>query len=304
MNYFDFEEKINQETEFVIFGIPWDYLTSIDAPNSAIAPKRIREVSDNLALTSEMGFQIPKIKAVDIGDVHIEPKNVEKNLKEIEKFVNGIYDKKKNIVLVMIGGDHFCTYPVVKVIGSYLQESHNFGVLVFDSHLDLYEEWDKGVYSHATVSHRIYDMEFINNKNLLIVGTRDIDVPELEIAIKEKITYLNAYKLSEIGLSDYIKNIIDFFNNSDIKDLYVSIDIDALDPSIAPGTGFAIPGGFSYRELWNILRELSKNFNIRAFDLVEVAPNLDSANNITCNLAAKLIIEFISFIAENKGTIT
>ena len=303
MNYFDFGEKINKDTEFVIFGIPWDYLTSIDAPNSAIAPLKIREVSDNLALTSEMGFKIPKITIVDFGDVHIEPKNVKKNLSEIKNYVKSIYDEKKDIVLVMIGGDHFCTYPVVKVIGNNLKKKNNFGVLIFDSHLDLYEEWDKGVYSHATVSHRIYDIDFINNRNLLIVGTRDIDISELEIANKEKISYLDAYKLAEIGLSEYIKQIIDFFNDSDIKNLYVSIDIDALDPSIAPGTGFAIPGGFSYREIWIILRELTKNFNIRAFDLVEVAPNLDYANNMTCNLAAKLIIEFISFIAEKNGKI-
>lgn len=301
MKFFDFGEKINKDTEFVIFGIPWDYLTSIEAPNSAIAPQKIREVSDNLALTSEMGFKIPKIKVVDIGDVYIEPKNVEKNLKEIENYVKSIYDEKKDIVSVMIGGDHFCTYPVVKVIGNNLKKKNNFGVLIFDSHLDLYKEWDKGVYSHATVSHRIYDIDFINNRNLLIVGTRDIDIPELDIANKEKITYLNAYKLTEIGLSEYIKIIIKFFKDSDINNLYVSIDIDALDPSIAPGTGFAIPGGFSYREIWIILRELTKNFNIRAFDVVEVAPNLDNANNMTCNLAAKLIIEFISFIAEKKG---
>ena len=301
MNFFDFGELIDKDTEFVIFGIPWDYLTSIKGPNSAIAPQKIREVSDNLALTSEMGFKIPKIKVVDIGDVYVEPKNVEKNLKEIENYVKSIYDEKKDIVSVMIGGDHFCTYPVVKVIGNNLKKKNNFGVLIFDSHLDLYEEWDKGVYSHATVSHRIYDIDFINNRNLLIVGTRDIDIPELDIANKEKITYLNAYKLTEIGLSEYIKIIIRFFKDSDINNLYVSIDIDALDPSIAPGTGFAIPGGFSYRELWNILRELTKNFNIRAFDVVEVAPNLDNANNMTCNLAAKLIIEFISFIAEKKG---
>lgn len=301
MNFFDFGEKINKDTEFVIFGIPWDYLTSIKGPNSAIAPQKIREVSDNLALTSEMGFKIPKIKVVDIGDVNIEPKNVERNLKEIENYVKSIYDEKEDIVSVMIGGDHFCTYPVVKVIGNNLKKKNNFGVLIFDSHLDLYEEWDKGVYSHATVSHRIYDIDFINNRNLLIVGTRDIDIPELDIANKEKITYLNAYKLTEIGLSEYIKIIIKFFKDSDINNLYVSIDIDALDPSIAPGTGFAIPGGFSYRELWIILRELTKNFNIRAFDVVEVAPNLDNANNMTCNLAAKLIIEFISFIAEKKG---
>jgi len=136
-----------------------------------------------------------------------------------------------------------------------------------------------------------------------LVNHEDIQKLEKLNIIKHKDKSARKYKLTEIGLSEYVKKIIDFFNNSAIKNLYVSIDIDALDPSIAPGTGFAIPGGFSYREMWNILRELTKNFNIRAFDLVEVAPNLDNANNMTCNLAAKLIIEFISFIAESKGDI-
>ena len=69
MAYFDFGELIEKETKFIIFGIPWDYLTSIEAPNSAIAPQKIREFSSNLALTTEMGDQIPKLKVVDVGDV-------------------------------------------------------------------------------------------------------------------------------------------------------------------------------------------------------------------------------------------
>ncbi|MFX1601380.1 MAG: arginase family protein, partial [Promethearchaeota archaeon] len=146
---------------------------------------------------------------------------------------------------------------------------------------------------------RIYDLDYINNKNLMIVGTRDIDIPELEIAESEDIKYLSAYKLNQ-GLDIYIEEIVRFFKKSGIKFLYVSIDIDVLNPSIAPGTGFAIPGGFSYRELWSILKEISKNFDIIGFDLVEVAPNLDLKNKMTCNLAAKLIIELISFIANKK----
>jgi agmatinase len=299
MKFFDFGEEIDNNIEFVIFGIPWDYLTSIKGPNSAIAPQKIREVTQDLALTTESGYEIPKLKVVDIGDVYIESENIEKNLLEIEKFVFEIFNQKKDAISVMIGGDHFCSYPVIKALSKNIQNKNRFGVLIFDSHLDLYEEWDKGIYSHATVSHRIFDIELIDNNKILIVGTRDIDIPELEIAKKEKIQYLNAYKLIELGLNTYIRNIIDFFSKSKIKDLYVSIDVDALDPSIAPATGFAIPGGFTYREMWIILRELSKNFNIIGFDLVEVAPNLD-VNNITSNLAAKIIIEFISFIAEKR----
>jgi arginase family enzyme len=117
MKFFDFGETIDSDTEFVIFGIPWDYLTSIEAPNSSIAPQKIRNVTENLALTTELGFEIPEMKAVDIGDVYIEPENVEGNLKTIKNQINTIYKEKKDVVLVMIGGDHFCSYPVVKAIG-------------------------------------------------------------------------------------------------------------------------------------------------------------------------------------------
>jgi agmatinase len=299
MKFFDFGEEIKEDTKFVIFGIPWDYLTSIKAPNSAIAPQKIRDVTQDLALTSEMGYEIPKIKAVDIGDVTIERENIEKNIREIENFTNTIIGKKKNAILVMIGGDHFCSYPVIKALSKNVERYNGFGVLIFDSHLDLYEKWDKGIYSHATVSHRIFDLDLIDNKKILIVGTRDIDIPELKIAKKEKIQYLNAYELVELGLDTYIKKILDFYSESEVKNLYVSIDIDALDPSIAPATGFPIPGGFTYREMWRILREIAKKFKIIGFDLVEVAPNLDN-NNITSNLAAKLIIEFMAFIILNR----
>jgi len=299
MTFFDFGETINTETKFIIFGIPWDYLTSIKAPNSAIAPQKIRDVSTNLALTTEMGFEIPKLKVVDVGDIKIESTNVDKNLKEIEKFLRDLYTQKKEIIPVMMGGDHFCTYPVIKAIGDMFEKKEEFGVLTFDAHLDFYQEWDKGVYSHATISHRIFDLEYINNYNQLIVGTRDIDIPEMKIATEEDIVHFDAYLLSEFGLSKFTENIIDFYKNSNVKYLYVSIDVDVLDPSIAPGTGFAIPGGFSYREMWKILKDIAKYFKVVGFDLVEVAPNLDLPSNVTANLAAKLIIEFISFISNN-----
>ncbi|MHA1491812.1 MAG: arginase family protein [Promethearchaeota archaeon] len=300
MNFFDFGEIIGNDTEFVIFGIPWDYLTSIEAPNSAIAPKKIRKASNDLALTTEKGFYIPKLKAVDIGDIKVEPSNVDKNLKEIKTFMDSIYQQKMDVIPVMIGGDHFCSLNTIKAVGDHFGKKVEFGVLIFDAHLDFYDKWDKEAFSHATITHRVYDLQYMNNKNLLIVGTRDIDIPELEIVKKEKVKYLEAYKLIDLGIKRYTEKIIEFFTNSSITSLYISIDIDALDPSIAPGTGFAIPGGFSYRQIWRILNEIADNFNIIGFDLVEVAPNLDLSNKITCNVAAKLIVELISFITEKK----
>jgi len=299
LTFFDFGETIDINTKFVFFGIPWDHLSSLKTVNSSMAPQKIREVSENLALTTEMGIEIPKLDVVDVGNVSIEPANTESSIKEIINFINFIYGQKEVVIPVMVGGDHFCTYPVIRAVGDSLSNKNEFGVLIFDAHLDLYEKYSKRIYSHATVSHRILDLDYISKNNILIVGTRDIDVPELEIANNEEITRLNAYELHDIGVDLYVDKIINFFEKSSSKNLYISIDIDVLDPSIAPGTGYAIPGGFSYRELWKIFRKLTKNINIIGFDLVEMSPNLDLPNNMTSNLAAKLIIELISFIYNN-----
>ncbi|MFX0081662.1 MAG: arginase family protein [Candidatus Hodarchaeota archaeon] len=295
MNFFNFGNQIKKDTKYVVFGIPWDYLTSTVLPNSSIAPKHIRNITEDIGYTTEMGFHIPDFKAVDVGDVTIEPRDVEKNLISIESFLKNLYEKNEKIIPIMIGGDHFCTYPIVKVVGDHTKKREDFGVLIFDSHLDFYQEWDKGVYSHATISHRIYDLDYVNNNNLLIVGTRDIDIEEYNLANSENIKYLNAYHIID-GLDYYINGIKDFFKKSNVNSLYVSIDIDVLDPSIAPGTGYAIPGGFSYRDMWKILKEITEDFDVIGFDLVEVAPNLDLENKMTCILAAKLIVEFMYFI--------
>ncbi len=300
MNFFDSGEIIENDTNFVIFGIPWDNLTSIENTNSSKSPQKIRIISEHLALTTEMGFEIPKLKFIDAGNVVIDPNNIKKNIREIGDFVKSLYEKKKDIIPVMVGGDHFCTYPVIKAIGDSIRNPKKLGVLILDAHLDLYEKYQENVYSHATVSHLIHSLDFISNKNLLIIGTRDVDIPELKIARTNNIIYFNSYLLHDIGVNSFTEKIIEFFEKSDIEDIYISIDIDVLDPSIAPGTGYAIPGGFTYREVWKILREVSKNVNIIGFDIVEVSPSLDLPNNITLNVAAKIMVELMYFILSSK----
>jgi len=300
VNFFDSGEVIENDTNFVFFGIPWDDLTSVENTQSSKSPQKIRKISENLALTTEMGFEIPKLKFVDVGNVLIDPNNTEENILEIDNFVKSLFDKKKEIIPVMIGGDHFCTYPVIRAIGDSFKNPEKLGVLILDAHLDLYDKYQESAYSHATVSHLIHNLDFISSKNLLIIGTRDIDIPELNIAKTNDITYFNSYILNDIGVNSFSEKIIEFFEKSDIEDLYISIDIDVLDPSIAPGTGYAIPGGFTYREIWKIFREVTKKVNIIGFDVVEISPSLDLPNNITLNVAAKIIIELMYFILSSK----
>ena len=83
MTFYDFGETIDNNTKFVFFGIPWDYLSSLKTANSSMAPQKIREISENLSLTTELGIGIPKLRIVDVGDVPIEPSNTENNIMEI-----------------------------------------------------------------------------------------------------------------------------------------------------------------------------------------------------------------------------
>ena len=300
-SFFDFKKQCDKNTEFVIFGIPWDSLSSLENADSSLTPKKLREISYELARTTEIGLDITLINACDLGDIEIDPSDTGKNIKKIEEFLKKIDYFNKKAVLVMIGGDHFCTFPIVKFIGDMIEKKEDFGVLIFDAHVDFYNTWEGSKFSHTTVSHRLYDLEYINNENLIIVGTRDIDNIELENVKNENLRYLNAYKMDEIGIQQTTTEIMQFFKKYSKKPkLYVSIDIDVLDPSIAPGTGYAIAGGISYRNLWKILRNLAKEFEIIGFDLVEVSPRLDLPNRMTQICAAKLIVEFMSFIRNKK----
>lgn len=297
--FFEFKDTFDDDTEFLLFGIPWDSLSSLKNVDSANAPSKIREITYDLARTTEQGFDISSFNASDVGDIEIDPSNSERNLIKIEEFVKKLYNPNKSPKLVMIGGDHFCTYPIVKALGDLVTEREKFGVLIFDAHIDFYDNWEGAKYSHATLSRRIFDLDYINEKNFYIVGTRDIDNIELDNAKKSQLRYLDAFRIDKDGIDYSIEQIVNLLHYpGEVSKLYVSIDIDVLDPSVAPGTGYAIPGGLSYRDLWKILKELAKHFEIIGFDLVEVSPGLDTPNNVTQVCAAKLIVEFMSFIKQ------
>ena len=103
MHFFDSGEIIENDTNFVFFGIPWDDLSSIKCTKSSNTPKKIRKITEDLALTTEMGFEIPKLKIIDAGNVKIDSNNIKRNILEIEDFVKSLFDNKKDIIPVMVG---------------------------------------------------------------------------------------------------------------------------------------------------------------------------------------------------------
>ncbi|MHA1888602.1 MAG: arginase family protein [Promethearchaeota archaeon] len=293
-------------TTFAIFGIPWDANSTHNHGCSRGAPYKLRELTSFLGCATEMGDDISQFPMHDYGDVKILSSKPEQTRSNIREFIKEMLPWNKcQPIPVMIGGDHYCTYPVVQALHDRWKESQNnlnnsFGVIVFDAHLDYYDKWlDEESDFHCTVTKRIADLPKISSKNVAVIGVRDMDIPELEQAKQDNLTYIPAYKLQSYEqILEEITFLCKKFHSQGITEIYVSIDIDVLDGGIVPGTGYSIPGGMTYRQLWNALKFLTSQFHIIGFDIVEVAPDLDLPTNLTQITAVKLITEFMSFILQ------
>ncbi len=205
---------------------------------------------------------------------------------DIQKTNENIFFKVQNLneKCIFIGGDHSVSYAII----SGLAEKHkNLGVIVFDAHPDCYELFE--FVTHEDWLRKLIEAGIIKKENVIIVGIRNPDKKEIDYLNENKIKYFTVKKIfnNVEEIADIITELCREFNS-----LYVSIDIDVLDPSCAPGTGYLEPGGLSVRELLYLLQRLKVLKNIGGVDIVEVNPNFD-INGVTSKVAAKLIGEFL-----------
>lgn len=258
----------------VLFGAPMDYTVSY-RPGSRMAPQVIRQVSRALEEFSMfLENDLRDLKFFDGGDIFLPPGNVKKSLHVIEKVWDGILSDGK--FPIMIGGDHLVTFPAVKAAVSHYSD---LVLLQLDAHADLRKDYQGEGRSHASVIYRIYQETGV--KDIYQLGIRSATREELSFARKH--THFYPFEV----LSPLKKIMGDISG----RPLYVTLDIDVVDPAFAPGTGTPEPGGCSSKELLEAVY-LLKDLQVVGFDLVEVTPAYDQAK-ITSLLAAKIIREVI-----------
>ncbi|MHC1591912.1 MAG: arginase family protein [Candidatus Helarchaeales archaeon] len=296
MKLFSFSDvELNNNTRFVMIGIPL-CATSTIPTEANLGPKAIREASLRFGDQTELGFDLNGSNLLDLGDIQDlkDSKDaIEYNLHEIESYLQeNFLDSSRT--LITLGGDHFVTYPVIKFLSS---KHESFGIISFDAHLDFYDIWAQNEsFSHCTVMRRISDFFNVDEHHpILFVGIRDHDAEEYIGLMARQIPFIRAREFYQGDPISRIKEITSKWKEIDISNVYLSIDIDVLDPGIAPGTGYKIPGGISFWDLWHCLKEISETFNIIGFDVVEVDPSSD-VSGLTSSHAAKIIMELISFI--------
>jgi len=265
----------DSEPVATLFGIPFDSTHSYK-PGCRFGPDVIRDAFNNIEIfMPEFSVDLEEVNIQDLGN--LEHTVVAQNMIDmVRKTTSELKDSSNQ--LIILGGEHSLTY------GSYMSYPKDTGYVVFDAHYDLRDEYAGTKLSHAAYLRRI--IEERGSENIIHVGARAYVKEELEFLTEHNVKTISD---SEIRLGDgpkLLQNLTEKFEN-----LYVSIDLDVLDPAFAPGVGNPEAIGITSRELYDMIVSL-KNSHIKAADIVELNPTFD--NGSTASLAARLMSIIIS----------
>jgi len=256
-----------------LLGVPYDSNSSF-LRGPSYAPPRIRLMDKDGSANryAELGTLISEEKAYqDLGDIEFE---TTEGAKAFDKIAQRVQLEVKKMKLLSLGGDHSITYPIVKAHSTKYQD---LNILHIDAHPDLYNNFDNNPFSHASPFARI--MENNLAKSLTQVGIRTLNAHQREQAKRFNVRQIEMHN----------------FNTNFLKDLrgplYLSLDLDSLDPAFAPGVSHHEPGGLSVRDVLGIIQSIP--VEIVGADIVEYNPSRDH-QNMTAMVAYKFMKEIIA----------
>ena len=253
-----------------LFGVPFDSTHSYK-PGCRFGPDAIRDAFNNIEIfMPEFGVDLEQSNVKDLGN--LQHTVVAQNMIDMVRKTTTELKESSN-QLIILGGEHSLTY------GSYMSYPKDTGYVVFDAHYDLRDEFADTKLSHAAYLRRI--VEERGSENIIHIGARAFVKEELEFLTENNIKTISDSDIRNGNGPKLLEQMTDKFEN-----LYVSIDLDVLDPAFAPGVGNPEAIGITSRELYDMVVAL-KNKKIKAADIVELNPMFD--NGATASLAARMI---------------
>ena len=283
--------------DVAIFGIPWDEGVGY-RPGARFAPRSLREYSTRFSFhergVKKRGYwdienrkrYLEKIRLVDCGDQDILYLNVEKTFSAVTDSVGKILSAKA--FPVILGGDHSITIPVVQAFRDY-KPLH---IVHLDAHLDYNDSIEGVLLANGSPIRRVSEFDFVGQ--ITQIGMRGIrareDAYDDSMSRKNRIITMSDFR------RDGVKRVLRQIPRGS---LYVTIDVDVLDPSIAPGTSSPEFDGMTYKEMKNLLKGIVSRGKVVGFDLVEVNPFLDQVG-LTQSAAVMIILEFLGGIFDKK----
>lgn len=279
-----------EDAKVCIMGVPFDNAVSLNK-GAAKAPERLRSLSVDLSDTTEEFQVIQEGILYDAGDLHPEL--------DWEAYFEDVKNKALELMKcggfpLFLGGDHSVTIPLHQAFAEYYA-GKKIGVIHLDAHYDLCPEYDGHKWSHACTEARALE-SVCGGEDLSFIGIRVAEAQELKLMKQYPgITTVRALDVYEQGPKAIAARMAEKYRDYDA--VYLTLDIDVLDPAFAPGTGTPVAGGLSSRELIEIFKRLIREVPVKAMDLVEVAPPLD-VNDITAWAALRLIHEVLFRFSE------
>ena len=284
MKLFHSNAKSIFQADIVIIGVPDESRSHAKRKGASKGPDSLRIASNTYEFFEREGKIIPicpmkgtleNKKILDFGNITRE---------DLYRLVFDIVSAKK--IPITIGGDHSITTLILQAIHDAL-EGKKISLLYFDAHPDFVSSTRNYYGSVITDS-----IDYINFTKSMLIGTRAAELEELENASKRRLEIITPLDILELGINSTVKKIISKCSSSKV---YLSIDLDCMDPGVAPGVSVPAPGGLFPLDLIYMVKKISENLQIIGMDIVELSPDYDLNQN-TANHASRILMEMISSI--------
>ena len=279
------------EVQIGLIGTPWDGGTT-NRPGPRHGPRQLRDFSTMIraenGATRVRPFEL--VNCADLGDVGPNPADLQDTMKRITEFYAKI--RELGIIPLTAGGDHLCSLPILRA----LAKDRPLGMIHFDSHTDLFHSYFGGtMYTHGTPFRRAVEEGLLDPKHVCMIGIRGsaYDFEDRDFAKSVGITIIGIEEFHARGLSDVMQQAREIVGQ---KEIYVSYDIDFVDPTFAPGTGTPEIGGPNSFQAIEVVRAL-KDLNIVGADMVEVSPPFDTSGG-TAFLGVTIMFELLCILAQ------
>ena len=294
----DPEQLDEWKPDVAIVGAPFDLATS-NRPGARFGPRAIRSLAyEPGTYHLDLGLEIfDHLEVVDYGDAYCPHGDTATSHANIKKRVSDV--ASRHIVPIVLGGDHSITWPSATAVAD-VHGHGNVGIVHFDAHADTADRVDGNLASHGTPMRRLVESGAVPGTHFVQVGLRGYWPPKdvFDWMAEQGMRWFTMHEIWERGFRAVMDDAI-AHASSMAEHLYLSIDVDALDPSYAPGTGTPEPGGIVAADLLRMVREICRTHSVVGVDIVEVAPAYD-VSDLTVNVAHRLAFECLAGMAARQ----
>lgn len=277
------------KADIVVLGIPDESRSHAKRKGASKGPDSLRRASNNYEFFERDGKRIPicpmsgileNKKIIDIGNL---------SRKDLYKEIYDFVSAKK--IPITIGGDHSITTIILKAINDSI-EGEKISILYFDAHPDFVSSTRNYYGSVITDSSK-----YINFSKSMLIGTRAAEMEELRNATEKKLEIITPIDIIDSGINATIKRII---TKCGSRKVYMSVDLDCMDPGVAPGVSVPAPGGLFPLDLIYMIKKITENLHVIGMDIVELCPDYDLNQN-TANHAARILMETVASLGSKRA---